>query len=75
MPDLPRCRTSSFPPPDGYVKVNEDVERHPRTSIYIGETFFNAYHRRLNHLESMTWPQAHKDKAFTKHKLEYHKKK
>ena len=63
---------SSIPLPDGDVRELEDVERHPRTSIYIGETSFSAYHRELNHVESMTRPQAHKDNAFAKHNLEYH---
>jgi hypothetical protein len=63
---------SSIPLPDGDVRELEDVERHPRTSIYIGETSFSVYHRGLNHVESMTRPQAHKDNAFAKHNLEYH---
>ena len=69
---------SSFPDPEreGEVVMVQQGDRKPGTrSSYWGETGRSILVRGGQHLEALEKPGTHKDNAFVKHTIEYHKDK
>ena len=50
-----------------------NVERRPKTSIYVGESSRSAYQRGLQHVYALKDPKRHTHNAFCKHIMENHK--